>query len=304
MPDRAAHASSAGDAENALIAMRLGEYADLLEAQGEDGFRVKAYRNAARTAETLSEPLRRLFEEGGAEALIPLKGIGRGIASAIGEMLTSGRWRQLDRLKGEVTPETLFRTLPGIGKGLAHNIVDALDIETLEDLETALRLGDTPVPGIGPRRRAAILAALEQRLASLRRGRPTGIRTAEPSVSLLLDADRLYREKAAAGELRRIAPKRFNPTGEAWLPIMHARRGDWHLTVLYSNTARAHELGRTREWVIIYFHEDDGPEGRRTVVTERHGKLSGKRVVRGREDACLDHYAKEESGSPILESPD
>lgn len=125
-----------------------------------------------------------------------------------------------------------------------------------------------------------------------------------PPVALLLDADALYRARAAAGELRRIAPKRFNPTGEAWLPIMHARRGDWHLTVLYSNTAQAHDLGRTRDWVVIYFHKADEPEGRCTVVTERQGPLAGKRVVRGREDECRRHHAiTEDHSAPASADP-
>jgi putative hydrolase len=87
--------------------------------------------------------------------------------------------------------------------------------------------------------------------------------------------------------LPKIAPRRFNPSGEAWLPILHTERGEWHFTALFSNTARAHELGRNRDWVVIYFHEDSGPEGQRTVVTETRGPAAGQRVVRGREAECL-----------------
>jgi hypothetical protein len=72
---------------------------------------------------------------------------------------------------------------------------------------------------------------------------------------------------------------------------MHAARGDWHFTVLYSNTARAHALGRTHDWVIVYFYDDDHAEGQHTVVTEARGVLSGKRVVRGRETECRAFYA-------------
>lgn len=295
MPDPASAAPPIPDRENRLIAAHLREYAELLAAQGEDGFRIRAYRNAADEVEKLTDGLRALFEDGGTDALVALRGIGRGIAAAIAEMLTTGRWRQLDRLKGEVTPEALFRTIPGIGPELAHRLIDTLDVDTLEELEAALRLGEAGVEGIGPRRREAILAALGERLSRMRRpAGPARSQSEEPPVSLLLDADALYRAKAEAGELRRIAPKRFNPTGEAWLPVMHARRGDWHLTVLYSNTARAHELERTHDWVVIYFHENDGPEGRRTVVTERRGPLDGKRVVRGREAECRDHYGLDE----------
>ena len=289
-------------AENARIAARLNEYADLLESQGENGFRVKAYRAAARTAESEDQPLRQLYEQGGTKALVPLKGIGRSIALAIGELLSTGHWRQLDRLKGEVTPETLLQTLPGIGETLAHVLVDTLEVETLEDLENELRLGDTPVPGIGPRRRAAILAVLEKRLARIGVRQPDEAPIGAPPAALLLDADRLYRRKAKEGELRLIAPKRFNPSGEAWLPIMHASRGEWHLTVLFSNTARAHELGRIRDWVVIYFHKDGAPEGRCSIVTERRGPLAGKRVIRGREEDCLTNYAKEENSTSDLET--
>jgi hypothetical protein len=108
----------------------------------------------------------------------------------------------------------------------------------------------------------------------------------EPSVELLLDVDHEYRRRAAAGDLFKIAPKRFNPTGEAWLPVLHTVRDGWHFTALYSNTARAHELGRTGDWVVIFFHKEGWPEGQRTVVTEPRGEQRGLRVVRGREAEC------------------
>ena len=101
-------------------------------------------------------------------------------------------------------------------------------------------------------------------------------------MSELLDVDREYRRKAEAGGLARIAPRKFNPTGAAWLPVLHTQREGRHYTALFSNTARAHELGRTKDWVVIYF-EHDGHEDQCTVVTEYSGPLAGKRVVRGRE---------------------
>jgi len=103
----------------------------------------------------------------------------------------------------------------------------------------------------------------------------------------LLEVDREYRDRAERGALPTIAPRRFNPSGEPWLPVLHTERADWHFTALFSNTARAHELGRTRDWVVIYFSQDSGPEGQRTVVTESRGPLAGRRVVRGREAECL-----------------
>jgi putative hydrolase len=89
--------------------------------------------------------------------------------------------------------------------------------------------------------------------------------------------------RAARVELRTIAPRRFNPEGRSWLPTLHTQRGDWQLTALYSNTARAHELGRTRDRVVRYYHSDHDAERQSTVVTETHGRRKGRRVVRGRE---------------------
>jgi putative hydrolase len=102
--------------------------------------------------------------------------------------------------------------------------------------------------------------------------------------------DNEYRQKASADKLPRITPKRFNPENKAWLPILHTTHDHWHFTALYSNTARAHQLGRTTDWVVIYFYDDHHREGQHTVVTETHGSLRGSRVVRGRETECLQYY--------------
>jgi putative hydrolase len=108
---------------------------------------------------------------------------------------------------------------------------------------------------------------------------------APPRVTELLDVDREYREKAAAGRLERIAPRRFNPDGERWLPVLHTRRGPRRYTALFSNTARAHHAGKTRDWVVLYADDGDG-ENRHTVITAGFGPLRGRRVVAGREEEC------------------
>jgi len=56
------------------------------------------------------------------------------------------------------------------------------------------------------------------------------------------------------------------------------------------NTAMAHELGRTRDWVVIYFYDDHHQEGQHTVVTETQGPLRGRRVVRGLQAECGEVY--------------
>jgi hypothetical protein len=117
----------------------------------------------------------------------------------------------------------------------------------------------------------------------------------QPSVAELLDVDSEYRLKVEKDRLPRIAPRRFNPAGKAWLPILHTQRNSRHYTALYSNTARAHELGTTRDWVVIYCDDRKGA-GQWTVVTARLGPLRGHRIVRGRESECMQHYGW--AGSP------
>ncbi len=274
---------------NHAVAERLREMADLLAAQGANPFRVGAYRRAADEIAQLPRDLREVFEQESSDGLEAIPGVGKGIAAAIAELLVTGRWSQLERLRGAVDPEQLFQTIPGIGADLARRIHDALDVDTLEALEIAAHDGRLEtVPGIGPRRAAMLRASLAAMLERVRR-RPVAARErhAEPPVALLLAIDREYRAKAEAGALPAIAPKRFNPEGAAWLPILHAEHEGWHFTALYSNTARAHELGKVRDWVVIYFHDGgEHAEGQRTVVTETHGALAGARVVRGREREC------------------
>jgi len=289
-------------AENERIAQWLRQMAEILHAQQANPFKVGAYRRAADTVERLAVGVREVLKERGRDGLDALPGIGRGIAAAIAEILQTGRWAQLDRLRGSLEPAALFQTVPGVGPELAERIHDALGVETLEALEVASHDGRLDaVAGVGPRRAAAIRAALAEilgRSGLVRRTLPDGAEAAdaEPPAAVLLDVDREYRDKVQAGTLPTIAPRRFNPGGEAWLPVLHALREPWHFTALFSNTARAHELGRTRDWVVLYFHDDDHVERQRTVVTETRGSLQGRRVVRGREAECRAWY--EARGGP------
>lgn len=281
-------------AEHQDIAQRLREGADLLEAQGANPFRVGAYRRAADTIAVLPDDLREVFDAQGLPGLDAIPHVGPGIAAAIAEMLVSGTWSQLDRLRGTIDAVQLFQTIPGVGAQLAERLHEQLGVDTLEALEVAGHEGRlAAVPGVGPRRAAAIrdsLTAMLDRSRRRRRG-PAPSTAVEPPVDLLLEVDRRYRAEAAAGRLPTIAPKRFNPEGKSWLPVLHATVDDWHVTALYSNTARAHELDRVFDWVVIYFHRDAHPELQRTVVTETRGTLAGRRVVRGREAECGDRYA-------------
>lgn len=277
------------------IAGRLDEVAALLETQGAGTFRVRAYRRAASTLRRLATPVSDIFDREGLSGLEALPGIGESIARAIRDMLERGRLAMLERLRGESDPTKLLASVPGIGRVTADRLHHDLGLDTLEDLEAAAHDGRlAELAGLGEKRLAGIRDSLAHRLA---RVRPAAVAAdTRPSVAELLDVDREYRDSAAAGRLPTIAPRRFNPSRTAWLPVLHTTRGRRHYTALFSNTARAHQLGRTNDWVVIYWEDGHG-ERQCTVVTATRGPLEGRRIVRGREDELLARTRRGTAGS-------
>lgn len=303
---------------NARIADSFDEIARLLESQLANPFRVRAYRQGATMLRSLDQPVDRLYREEGLPGLEKLPDIGRSLSRAIAQQVTNGHIPLLDQLHGEDSPERRFASIPGIGPDLAARIHETLDIDTLGELLAAAidgRLSD--VSGFGPRRVQAVRDSLDARRAAQPESQPhqpgspseqqqtqfqslhVGHPDDEPSVDELLDIDAEYRHEADLGRLKTIAPQRFNPTGEAWLPILHTTRGDRHYHAMFSNTARAHELGTTPDWVVIS-RDDDGHHGQWTVITSQFGRLKGKRIVRGREDECTALYQQDESKSDMV----
>ncbi|MGA9533253.1 MAG: helix-hairpin-helix domain-containing protein [Anaerolineales bacterium] len=280
---------------NQAIADILDQIGALLEAKDANPFRVQAYRNAAATARQLDRSLAEIVGGGDEQALRDLPNIGQGIANTIQEIVKTGSSSQLRDLQSEVDPIKVLTEVPGIGDELANRVVDELGIESLEALEVAAHDGRlAQVEGFGEGRIESVKVSLAGMLspAAQRRARQavSGAEPVdEPPVEMLLDVDREYRERASAGKLRTIAPKRFNPGDESWLPIMNTDEGPWSFTALFSNTKRAHDLGKTDDWLVIYY-ERDGQEDQCTVVTETDGPMAGLRVIRGREMACRQYY--------------
>ncbi|MBK7857848.1 MAG: DNA-binding protein [Archangiaceae bacterium] len=288
--------------DNATAAAKLDRLASLLEAQRANPYRVDAWRAAAVKVAGAAEPVEALGEREGNPGLQRVLGIGDGVASALHELLATGRLRMLERLEGRVSPEDLFLSVPGVGPTLAGNVHTRLGIDTLEELELAAVDGRlAKVPGFGPRRislvRDAVAGMLQHSMRRAnRRVTPPGAALSTPSTETLLSIDSDYRAKAARGDLPLLAPVHFNPTHSAWLPVLHAEADGFHFTAMYSNSARAHRLGRTQDWVVIYF-ERDGHENQCTVVTETRGPRKGARVVRG------DAGTPVESVYPLTASP-
>lgn len=280
--------------QNIEIAQRLNEVALLLAEQGANPFRVQAYRRAAEIVQRAPHALSEILAREGLDGLKALPGIGESLARSIRDLILTGRLPMLDRLRGEADPVALLSSVPGIGPALAARLYQDLGIHTLEELEAAAhdgRLRD--IEGIGPKKLAGIVDSLTARLARVRGQRPAS-EGEEAPVCELLDVDAEYRREAAAGRLHRVAPHRFNPTHEAWLPVLHTERGPRHYTVLFSNTAHAHQLGKTHDWVILYY-DGGGGELQCTVISALRGPLKGHRIVRGRETECERYYEGQSS---------
>src|SRR5690242_19232059 len=253
---------------NVEIGRRLEEVADLLEVQEANPFRVQAYRRAGESVRRLSKPLTKIWHEQGDQGLRAMSGVGERLGTALRTLITTGRLPMLDRLRGETDPVALLESVSGIGPVLAERFHRELGIDSLEDLEAAAhdnRLSD--LAGIGKKKLGGIVDSLATRLGRVHREGPTR-EADEPSVEELLEIDREYRQKATSDQLPKIKPRRFNPSGEAWLPILHTHRGERNYPVLYSNTARAHELAQIRDWVVLYY--DGGlDEWQATVITSQ-----------------------------------
>ena len=284
---------------NEAIAEALEQLAHRLAEREANPHRVQAYRTAAETTREATRPLAELLEQGGTDALKELPGIGESLASRIAGFVETGRLLLLEQINASFSPQRLFMRVSGIGPELARHIYDELKIESLEALELAAYDGRLEqVEGFGRRRVRALRDQLNTMLTRQSRRRARRFRLRQPgraspnapSVAMLLNVDREYRHRSALGKLPRIAPRRFNPTGEAWLPILNTQRKPWSFTALFSNTARAHQLEKTDDWVVLYCERAGEQEVQHTLVTETRGDLKGERVVRGREAECRAYY--------------
>jgi len=281
---------------NEELANAIKEVATFLQVQGANRFRVEAYYRAVNVLLSLDQPVWQIYEMNGIAALEELPAFGKSIARALQQMIRGGKWPLLERLSGNDAIESAFASVPNIGPVFAKRIHDELHIETLAELQAAAWDGRLEkLSGVGEKR----LRAVRESLAG--RGRFQHPLTSDEDhfdvtskipVAEILDIDDQYQFEVRNKTLPKVAPKKNNPTQEAWLPILHTQRGDRHYTALYSNTAHAHELGMHTDWVVIYLedHHHTQQHGRWTVITSQFGKLRGKRIVRGREKLCVEYY--------------
>jgi hypothetical protein len=279
--------------DNRSIARKLLDYANYLDGPEASVYRVRAYRRAAETVLSLVRPVSEIVAAEGRKGLESLPGIGRRLSYTLDSLAATGEFLTLDSNQGHIDPENLLTSLPGIGPRLARRIHDRLGIDTLEELERAAHDGRLRELGIGPKRLRGLIDALSGRLGSFRL---FDLISGKPSVADLLAVDQAYRNRAEQHLLPLLTPRRFNPNHQPWLPLLNTKQHGWRFRALYSNTALAHRLNQTRDWVVIYFY-DGRTGGQRTIVTETRGDLRGRRVVRGRERECRVYYQKERQGA-------
>ncbi len=188
---------------NEDIAAVFDEIADLLEIEGDNPFRIRAYRNGARTLRELGRDVRTLVERG--EDITRLPGIGRNLAEKIHEILDSGHCRTLDKLRRKLPADlTELLKLPGLGPRRVHALYHELDIHNREQLERAARDGlIQQLPGFGEKTEARILDALQVHADTGKRFKlAVAARYAEPLVGYLKTAEGVSQVQVA-GSYRR-----------------------------------------------------------------------------------------------------
>lgn len=236
--------------ENLDVARILTQMGDLLEIQGANPFRIRAYRNAVATVASQSRPLRAMVEDG--EDLTALPNIGKNVAAHIEELFEKGTITRLEELTAEF-PLTLVELmrLDGVGPKKARKLFDELDVRTVDDLERELEAGRVQeLDGFGKKSAEKVLRAIGDHRKHVGRFR---IHEAEELIEGVLDhmdgVDGVERLEVA-GSLRR----RKETIGD--VDLLALCDGDGHAVVQhfakYPGAARAELAGSTKGNIVLH----------------------------------------------------
>jgi DNA polymerase (family 10) len=189
---------------NADIAARFEEIADRLEIQGANPFRIRAYRNAARTLGELPQEARALLEKG--EDLTRLPGIGADLATKVREIVDTGRCSLLERLRRELPPAvTELLRVPGLGPKRVKALYHDLDVQTVEQLYRAARDGRIrALPGFGEKTELNILQAVEAHASKTHRFKLAVAAQYADALTAFLEAVPGVKQVTVAGSFRRM----------------------------------------------------------------------------------------------------
>jgi len=185
--------------QNAEIAAMFDQAAELLEIKGENQFRVRAYRRAARTVEGLPQSVKSLLSAG--RDLSELPGIGKDLAGKIADIVATGHFQLLDTLKRKLPGELgEIATLPGLGPKRVKILHDKLKVSTLDDLRHVIKKGRLHrIRGFGPVIERKLSAALEKPASQKRFRLSVAEAEAEALVAFLRNSGRVV----VAGSYRR-----------------------------------------------------------------------------------------------------
>src|SRR5436190_12845498 len=184
------------------VAEILTEIGTLLELKGENPFKTRAYENAARTLESLTEPLEKVVAE---NRLGEIKGIGEGIQKKITELVGTGKLAYYEDLKASVPPGLVeMLQIQGLGPKKVKALNDKLGIESIEQLEAACQAGKIAgLDGFGEKTQSKILEGIQFRRAyASRHLLSDALAAAEPILESLRGHPDVVRS-SAAGSVRR-----------------------------------------------------------------------------------------------------
>ena len=229
---------------NADIGSIFEEIADLLEIQGGNPFRIRAYRNAARTVGEYRRDLKTLLDQG--ESLPKLPGVGADLGGKIREICANGTCELLERLHREMPAAiTELLRIPGLGPKRVRLLHDVLEVDTVEQLRRAVRSGAIhDVPGFGEKTESQILRALERRGSAERRMKLAVAAQYAEALTAYLKSVRGVAEVTVAGSFRRrretVGDLDILVTAGGASPVMERLRAyDEVKTVLASGETRA-----------------------------------------------------------------
>src|SRR5213082_2725696 len=184
------------------VAEILIEIGTLLELKGENPFKTRTYANAARTLESLTEPLAKLVAE---DRLAEMKGIGEGIQKKIVELVNTGKLAYYDELKTSIPPGLVeMLQIHGLGPKKVKALNDKLGIETIEQLEAACQSGQVAkLEGFGEKTQSKILEGIQfKRTYASRHLLSDALSVAEPILESLRGHPDVIR-CGSAGSVRR-----------------------------------------------------------------------------------------------------
>lgn len=185
------------------IAAVFQEIADLLDIKGDNPFRIRAYRNAARMLNSLAPSVQTMVQE--KRDLRELPGIGADLAAKIAEIATTRTCALREELRRELPPALhKLLSVPGLGPKRVKMLYQERNIQTLQQLAEAARDGRiSTIPGFGKRAEQRILEAVHAQLSKVKRFRiDTALQAAEPLVEYL-KASQEVRRIEVAGSFRR-----------------------------------------------------------------------------------------------------